>query len=651
MVTWADARAQRLLSLQAGTRFDLRAAPGTEAKIAQFLSAATTREERWELAVLVGGKPATAVFSAAPHQGGVALLGSMVPEDFGAMVEQVTGAMAEIVTLNRDLARQKKVIEQRHQEVVSLNRSLEDSMSAVKAMHAELEDRADALRRSVDLRGRVVFNVSHEFRTPLHGMLGLAQLLLDETDGPLTGEQRKQISFIRQCAEQLSQMVNDLLDLSKIEAGKVLIRSEKFGVGEFFSALRGMLAPLAQQQDSDVRLVFEEPPETFQLETDRGKLSQVMRNLISNALKFTEKGEVRVSAACGADGITRLAVRDTGIGIAPEDHERVFEEFEQVLGPQQARVGGTGLGLPISRRIATLLGGTLTLKSEQGKGSTFTLSLPVIHPEVREMAELTERSKSLDPLRMPVLVVEDDRKTMFIYERYLARGGFQVIPARTVDEARAALTRIRPAAILLDIMLEQESTWAFLSELKRNPGTAEIPVLVITIINKLQKARALGADEFWLKPVDKDRLLRKLGALSTPGATTRVLTIDDDEAARYVIRKQLNGSEFGLLEAATGSEGVRLAQERLPHIIFLDFVLQGETAFDVLDALKADPRTRSIPVILSTSYPLDSEQLKRLSLLTEAIIPKQDLSRDLAIHRIRDALARAASGDVGVQSG
>lgn len=267
------------------------------------------------------------------------------------------------------------------------------------------------------------------------------------------------------------------------------------------------------------------------------------------------------------------------------------------------------------------------------------------------MAELTERSKSLDPLRMPVLVVEDDRKTMFIYERYLARGGFQVIPARTVDEARAALTRIRPAAILLDIMLEQESTWAFLSELKRNPGTAEIPVLVITIINKLQKARALGADEFWLKPVDKDRLLRKLGALSTPGATTRVLTIDDDEAARYVIRKQLNGSEFGLLEAATGSEGVRLAQERLPHIIFLDFVLQGETAFDVLDALKADPRTRSIPVILSTSYPLDSEQLKRLSLLTEAIIPKQDLSRDLAIHRIRDALARAASGDVGVQSG
>ena len=651
VVTWADPRAQRLLSLQAGMRFDQHAAPGTEAKIGQLLSAAGAKEEcGWELALVVDGKPATAVFSAAPHQGGSALLGSLVPEDYGAIMGAVTSAMAEIVTLNRDLARQKKVIEQRHLEVLSLNSSLKDSMSAVKAMHAELEERADALRQSVDLRGRVVSNVSHEFRTPLHGMLGLAKLLLDEVDGPLTGEQRKQISFIRQCAEQLSQMVNDLLDLSKIESGKVLIRSEKFAVGEFFGALRGMLAPLAQK-DSGLRLVFEEPPETLQLETDRSKLSQVMRNLISNALKFTQKGEVRVSAAPGADGMTRLVVCDTGLGIAPEDHERVFEEFEQVLGPQQACVRGTGLGLPISRRIATLLSGTLTLESEIGKGSTFTLSLPLIHPEAREMAELTERSKSLDPGRKPILVVEDDSKTMFDYERYLAQGGFQVIPARTADEARAALRRIRPAAILLDIMLEQESTWAFLTELKSDPDTADIPVLVITIINKARKARALGADEFWLKPVDKDLLLRKLVTLSLPGATTSVLTIDDDATARYVIRKHLSGSEFRLIEAATGSEGVRLAQERLPQIIFLDFLLHDETAFDVLDALKADLRTRSIPVILSTSYPLDCEQLKRLSLLTEAIIPKQELSRDLAVHRIRDALARAVSGVSRVSSG
>ena len=651
VVTWADARAQRLLSLLPGTRFDLHAAPGTEAKIARLLLAATAGEERgWELALVVDGKPATAVFAAAPHQGGAAFLGSMVPEDYFAAVEQVASAMAEIVTLNRDTARQKKVIEQRHLEVVSLNRSLEDSMRAVKTMHAELEDRAGALRRSVDVRGRVVSNVSHEFRTPLHAMLGLSKLLLDEADGPLTGEQRKQITFIRQGAEQLSQIVNDLLDLSKIEAGKEILRSEKFAVSELLGALRGMLAPLAEP-GSGVRLVFDTPPEDFLLETDRAKVSQVMRNLISNALKFTQQGEIRISASRVAGGLTRLVVRDTGLGIAPGDHERVFEEFEQIADSQEAGVRGTGLGLPISRRIATLLSGTLTLESELGQGAAFTLTLPLIHPEVQEMEALNKRSKSTDPARKPVLVVEDDRKTLFMYERYLAVGGFQVIPARTVDEAREALTRVRPAAIMLDIMLEQESTWAFLAELKRNPDTAEIPILVISIINKAHQARALGADEFWLKPINKDRLLRKLSSLSPPGATTRVLSIDDDAAARYLIRKHLSGSEFHLIEASTGPEGIRLAQDLLPHVIFLDFLLQDDTAFDVLDELKSDPRTRSIPVIINTAYDLDEEQVARLSRLTEAIIPKQSLTRELAIQRIRDALGAAGLSVRGAPNG
>jgi signal transduction histidine kinase len=260
-VTWAVARAGRLLSLRVGTRFDLHAAPGTEGKIARLLLAAGKMQENgWELALVVDGKPATAVFSAAPHHGGAALLGSLVPEDYGAIVGQVTNAMAEIVSLQRDTARQKKVIEQRHLEVLSLNRSLEDSMSAVKAMHAELEDRADALRQSLAARGRVVSNVSHELRVPLHSMLGLSQMLLDEKDGPLNSEQRKQLSFIRQGAEQLAQMVDDLLDLSKIESGTVLLRPTSFTVAGFFSALRGMLAPLARP-DSGVRLVFDEPPE------------------------------------------------------------------------------------------------------------------------------------------------------------------------------------------------------------------------------------------------------------------------------------------------------------------------------------------------------------------------------------------------------
>ncbi len=250
--------------------------------------------------------------------------------------------------------------------MLRLNSDLQDSFRAVTTLHTELEDRAEALRRSVDVRGRVVANVSHEFRTPLHAILGLSQLLLDTVDGPLTSEQRKQVSFIRGGAEQLSQMVNDLLDLSKIEAGKVLIPSERFSARDLFGALRGMLAPLLSR-DSAVKLVFEEPPEALGLETDRGKTSQVMRNLISNALKFTERGEVRVSCATDGKGGTRLIVKDTGVGLAAEDHQRVFEEFEQAGLSAGARAAGTGLGLPIPRRLAALLGGTLTSRARSGK--------------------------------------------------------------------------------------------------------------------------------------------------------------------------------------------------------------------------------------------------------------------------------------------
>jgi CheY-like chemotaxis protein len=328
------------------------------------------------------------------------------------------------------------------------------------------------------------------------------------------------------------------------------------------------------------------------------------------------------------------------MGIAPQDQQRIFEEFEQI---GHARDQGTGLGLAISRRLAALLDGKLELTSELGAGASFTLTLPRIHPEVKEMHEVTQRSQVLDPARQPVLVVEDDRKTMFVYERYLSLGGFQVIPARTVEEAREAMKRVRPAAILLDIMLERESTWAFLAELKKDPATIDIPVLVVTITNKAQKARALGADEFWLKPIDKDRLLKKLHAIATPpGMYTRILVIDDDERARYVLRKHLEAeSEFKLFEASSGPEGVTMANQHLPNVIFLDFLLRDQTAFDVLDELKANPRTRGIPVIINTAQDLDEDQIARLGEVTESIVSKEHLSRELAINRIRDALDRA----------
>jgi CheY-like chemotaxis protein len=435
------------------------------------------------------------------------------------------------------------------------------------------------------------------------------------------------------------ELVNDLLDLSKIEAGKVALRPVTFDVSELFAALRGMFRPI--HEPGPVALSFDVESDLGELETDEGKISQILKNLISNAMKFTEQGHVRVSATKGPNGSVTFAVSDTGIGIPVEDQERIFEEFAQVDNPLQKRVKGTGLGLSLSRRLAEILGGTLTVSSAPGVGSTFSLAVPRVHPEVREMAGLAERSAQLEPGKPPILVVEDDRQTLFLYEKYLRNSGFQIVPARTVEEARDALQRLRPAAIVLDIMLEGETSWALLSEIKAQAETRDIPVIVVTVTNREQKARALGADEFVIKPLDQKWLARKLATLARRrGPISRILVIDDDEVARYMLAKLLADGPYEVIDAANGQDGVRLARDMQPQVIFLDFVLPGMTAFDVLDELKLDATTRNIPVIIHTSKSLGEGERERLAREAHAILPKQNLNREVALGRIREVLAK-----------
>jgi CheY-like chemotaxis protein len=342
-------------------------------------------------------------------------------------------------------------------------------------------------------------------------------------------------------------------------------------------------------------------------------------------------------------GYLAFEVSDTGVGIEPRHHETIFEDFAQIDSEVQRRVKGTGLGLSVSRRLASLLGGTLTVSSQVGQGSTFTLTVPREHVEASQMRELEERSRVLDPRRAPVLVVEDDRQTMFLYEKYLSQAGFQVIPARSSDEARVALARVKPAAVVLDVMLEAESSWRFLQELKEAEQTKDIPVMVVTVMDSSQKARALGADEFWLKPIDPERLRRKLTELARRGPVS-LLVVDDDETSRYLLRRLLEDTPYVLHEASSAEEAVARARELLPQVILLDFVLGDATAFDVIDELKANPTTRGIPIIIQTAKTLDSVERERLARDATAILSKQSLSRELAIARVREALEKSGRG-------
>jgi signal transduction histidine kinase len=291
-------------------------------------------------------------------------------------LETQPNPLQELQTQNIELVASLAELRLRQEELEQLNTELEDTNRGVVALYAELDERAEQLRQASELKSRFLSNMSHEFRTPLNSILALSRLLLDGVDGPLTAEQDRQVTYIRRSAESLTELVNDLLDLAKVEAGKLEVRTHPFTVTELFGALRGMMKPL--QQNDAVELIFEEPAGLPALLTDEAKVAQILRNLISNALKFTERGEVRVSARFDRQtGLMDLAVSDTGIGIGNQDQELVFQEFSQVANRLQVRAKGTGLGLPLSRRLAELLGGTLALRSAPGEGSVFTLAIPV----------------------------------------------------------------------------------------------------------------------------------------------------------------------------------------------------------------------------------------------------------------------------------
>jgi signal transduction histidine kinase len=414
--------------------------------------------------------------------------------------------LAEIREQNQELMRSLAELQSRQDELATLNRELEDTNRGVVALYAELDEKAEQLRQASELKSRFLSNISHEFRTPLNSILALSRLLLDQVDGVLTDEQERQVSYIRKSAQSLTDLVNDLLDIAKVEAGKIDVRPVAFTVEELFGGLRGSLRPL--QTSDSVELVFEEPRRLPNLETDEAKVSQILRNFISNALKFTEAGEVNVSASYDAVfGRVSFVVRDTGIGIAPEHQARIFEEFVQVENRLQGRVKGTGLGLPLSKKLAELLGGSVHLESRPGSGSIFTLTIPA---------------------------------------RF---GVFPLAEGRGLE-----------------------------------PGDAGHP-------------------------------------------RRRVLVIDDEEAFRYVMRHLISHSTYEVIEAADGMDGLLKARDSRPDVIVLDLKMPKLDGYTVMNELGADPATRDIAVIVSTSSEIGPEEHLRLT-RARAILNKNSLSRE-----------------------
>jgi len=496
----------------------------------------------------------------------------------------------------------------------------------VIAEQRQAREAADAANRA---KSNFLANMSHELRTPLNAIIGFSELLEDQTFGDLNERQRRYVTNVLTSGRHLLQLVNDILDLAKIEAGRVLLEPEPIDLTTLLHDMKRGLEPLATaKQQSFIVDVSENLP---RLTADRAKVKQVLYNLLSNAIKFTkEGGQVRLQAmpARADDGSeqVQVVVSDTGIGIAPQDLHRIFLEFEQVDSSYVRQQEGTGLGLALTRRLIEAHGGRIWVESTPDQGSTFTFVLPTTPTgaSLEPWKPTSVRSGEEEPDGPLVLVVEDDTTARELLSHYLLEHGYRVAYAGNAAEALERARTLRPAAISLDIFLPDEHGLQVLSKLRADPTTKDIPVVVVSITDDRDLGFNAGAAAWLVKPVQRQQFIEVLDRLVPAGGNGRrvALVVDDDREAVELATDVLRARGFEVLQAFGGSEGLAMAIHHSPSLIILDLNMPEVSGFTVAQQLRAHPRTRQTPILVSTALDLTGRQREELMRHVQTILPK-----------------------------
>jgi PAS domain S-box-containing protein len=491
--------------------------------------------------------------------------------------------------------------------------------------------------RSNKFKDQFLSTMSHELRTPLNAVLGFSDLLTEERYGPLNDRQRRYVTHIHNGGKHLLRLINDILDLSKIEAGRLQLAIESVPVGSTFAEVIDTLRPLADNKSQS--LVVNTSPD-LNVRADSTRFKQILMNLLGNAIKFTNgSGKIELAARQLGE-VVRVEVRDSGPGIPVEEQQRIFEAFHRL---QQSEKGteGTGLGLAITRRLVELHGGHLGLESQEGLGSCFYFTLPSVAAYVKEETrESSARDMARESVR--ILVIEDDPAAAHLLQSHLTSAGYDVVLCNHPQRALEMAAELQPSAVTLDVLMKPVSGWEVLPNLKSDPRTSKIPVIVVTVVDQPTTGALLGADEYVVKPVDKTTLLaaveRCLNQRGRIGRGRPILVVEDDTSTREFIAELLSQNGYLVGTAADGAEARAQVAASVPELVILDLILPGVSGFQLLAEWRLDSRTTDLPVFVLTSKDLTIEERSYIHKNTGALFQKQERWQEALIRQLQRAV-------------
>lgn len=565
---------------------------------------------------------------------GVLVIGSM--DEFDVLEKEIIDNSVPQIGVALANARNYEATQKLSFEIAKKNDELNQK-------HAELE-------KAYRVKSDFLASMSHELRTPLNSIIGFSSVLLGPNSEPLTPDQGKAIEKVLKNGKHLLQLINDILDLSKIESGRMTITVDKETVDNIIASSLLTVESLVRAKNLTLRQYIQ--PGLPPMNTDSLKVKQILVNLLSNATKFTESGEISVSVTFGND-LLSFAIRDSGIGIERKNFEQIFEEFQQIDSSTTRKYSGTGLGLPISRRLARMLGGDLIVESELGRGSTFTLLVPPVYKGEEEIKvpvqpppplPVAEKKEEAPPAPVPptvpgtpILCIDDDPDVIDILRGYLAPDGYSVLKALSGDEGIAIAAKAKPGLITLDIMMPNKDGWQVLRELKQNPMTRDIPVLIHSIIDNKPLALSLGAADVIPKPTDQKRLLT-LVKTHCKSSKHSILIVDKNAGFITKTREVLEPAGFVVKNAPSSREAIAIIEASTPTMIFFDPIILESDGYQLVQRLQSNVRWRSIPIVILSAKPTTKKVWEQWNLHIKEYISKDELSPEIITNTVNRLL-------------